>query len=295
VALIFNEISSSLWVAQSRSLKMNTGVFISEDVACLIDPGLFPDEIGDMARLVANHGARPAMIVLTHSHWDHIVGPEHFPGVKVIAQAKYVDFTRQNSAELVKPLAMWEEHVGIKRDRPFVIPQPDETFDEGTAIYVGNLTLRLHHVPGHAVDQLAVRDEETGAVWVSDILSDIEIPFISDNLAAYERTLEMVGTWDIRALVPGHGAATIDKEEIEKRIEQDKRYLAEVRERVERALREGRTMEEAVRMCDDMEIRHSDINGGSHVLNVESVYIELGGEGDPRKKGWTKDFFVQEE
>jgi glyoxylase-like metal-dependent hydrolase (beta-lactamase superfamily II) len=293
--LSFTEISPSLWVAQSRSLKMNTGVFISEEVACLIDPGLFPDEIEDMARLVANHGARPAMIVLTHSHWDHIVGPEHFPGVKVIAQAKYLDFTRENSTELVKPLAMWEEHVGIKRDRPFVIPQPDETFEEEATVRVGKLTLRLVHVPGHAVDQLAVRHEETGAVWVSDILSDIEIPFVSDNLAAYERTLEMVETWDIRALVPGHGAATIDKEEIRKRIEQDKRYLAEVRKHVERALSEGRTMKEAVRLCDDMEIRYPDINGGSHVLNVESVYMELGGEGDLRKKGWAKDFFAQDE
>jgi len=274
---------------------MNTGVIISAGEACLIDPGLFSDEMDDMARFIEEQGARPSVIVLTHSHWDHIVGPERFPGVKVIAQAEYLDFTRENSVELVKPLAKWAEHFGVKRDRPFMIPQPDEIFDDETTIQVGKLTMRLHHIPGHAVDQLAVRHEETAAVWASDILSDLEIPFISDNLAAYERTLEMVGTWEIKALVPGHGAATTDRTEIQERITQDKRYLAEVRARVEQALREGRTMDETVEMCADIEVRNPEINAESHVLNIESVYMELGGEGDPTKKGWTKDFFADEE
>ena len=260
MALTFTEVSPHLWVAQSRSLKMNTGLFISAGESCMIDPGLFSDEMDDMARLIGEHGARPTLIILTHSHWDHIIGPEHFPGVSVIAQANYLDFTRENSGDIVKPLAKWEEHFGVKRDTPFVIPRPDETFDEETTIQVGNLTLHLHHVPGHAIDQLAVRHEDTGAVWASDILSDLEIPFISDNLAAYERTLEMVGTWDIRTLVPGHGAPTTDRAEIQERIEQDKRYLAEIRSRTEQALREGRTMDETIQMCADMEVRNPEIN-----------------------------------
>jgi hydroxyacylglutathione hydrolase len=294
MSLSFSEVSPGLWVAQSRGLKMHTGAFISEGEACLIDPGLFPDEIDDIARLIEERGARPSVIVLTHSHWDHIIGPEHFPGVKIVAQEEYVAFTRKNATELVKPLTFWEEHVGLKREKPFVIPQPDETFGESTVIEVGSLILRLEHVPGHAVDQLAVRHEETGAVWVSDILSDIEIPYVSDNLATYERTLQKVGTWDIRALVPGHGAWTTDKDEIKERIEQDRRYLTELRTRVARALGEGRTIDEAVQACADMEIRQPELNAASHVLNVESVYIELGGEGDPKKKGWTKDFFAEE-
>jgi glyoxylase-like metal-dependent hydrolase (beta-lactamase superfamily II) len=274
---------------------MNTGVFVNGSEACLIDPGLYPDEIEDVRRLVGEKGARPAVIVLTHSHWDHIVGPEHFPGVKVIAQSAYVDFTREHAIELVKPLAAWEAHVGLKREKAFVIPQPDEVFEEEMEIRVGAETLTLRHVPGHAADQLAVRHMGSGAVWVSDILSDVEIPFVSDNLGAYERTLEMVSGWEIRALVPGHGAWTTDRDEIRKRIEQDRGYLAEIRKKVERALREGRTMEETVQMCSDMEIRYPDSNGEPHVLNVESVYMEVGGAGDPLKHGWTKDFFAEKE
>jgi glyoxylase-like metal-dependent hydrolase (beta-lactamase superfamily II) len=205
-----------------------------------------------------------------------------------------VAFTRKNATELVKPLAMWEEHVGLKRARPFVIPQPDETFEESAVIEMGGLTLRLEHMPGHAADQVAVRHEETGAVWVSDILSDIEIPYVSDNLTAYERTLQKVGMWEIKALVPGHGAWTTDQGEIKERIEQDRRYLSELRTKVEEALREGRTIDEAVQACADMEIRQPELNAESHVLNVEGVYMELGGEGDPKKAGWTKDFFAEE-
>jgi glyoxylase-like metal-dependent hydrolase (beta-lactamase superfamily II) len=292
--LEFGEISPGLWVAQSRGLMMNTGVFVSGGEACLIDPGLYPDEIEDVKRLVEEQGAREVVIVLTHSHWDHFVGPEHFPGVKVIAQAEYVRFTREHADELVKPLTAWEAHVGLKRDRTFVIPQPDEVFYEELEVRVGSETLQLRHVPGHAADQLAVRHVASGAAWVSDILSDVEIPFISDNLRAYERTLEMVAGWEIKALVPGHGAWTTEWNEIRKRVEQDRGYLAGVRERVEKALQEGRTMEETVRICGDMEIRNPETNHEPHILNVESVYMELGGDGDALKHGWTKDFFAEE-
>ena len=292
--LNFAEVSPGLWVAQSRGLMMNTGVIISAGEACLIDPGLFPDEIGDIARLLKEKDARPVVILLTHSHWDHIVGAEHFPGVKVIAQAEYVEFTRKNALDIVKSLTFWEKEMGLKRDGPFVIPQPTETFEDTAVLCLGNMTLKLEHVPGHAPDQLAVRREGSGAVWISDILSDIEIPYVSDNLAAYERTLAKVAQWDISALVPGHGAWTTDEREIAARLAQDRRYLGELQARVERALAEGRTIEGAVALCADMEIRNPNINAESHVLNVESVYMELGGEGDPRKHGWTKDFFGED-
>ena len=284
------QLTSHLWIVQSRSLKLNSGIFLSREAACLIDPGLYPEEIDDLARFVTERGARPEWIVLTHSHWDHVLGPERFPGVKTIAHVNYLAEVEQYDAEIRREISRWEQKAGVKRETPFVIPRPDETFAIETTLAVGALTLRLTHVPGHAADQLAVYHAESGTLWASDILSDLEIPFVSDNLAAYERTLAMLAAWDIRALVPGHGNATTDRAEIQTRLDEDRIYLSEMRARVERAIQQGKSVEETVAACADMEYRHRADNEFSHRLNAESAYLELGGVADPRKVGYKQDW-----
>ncbi len=37
-----------------------------------------------------------------------------------------------------------------------------------------------------------------------------------------------------------------------------------------------------------MQYRHPEDNAGPHRLNVESVYLELGGDADPALVGWNK-------
>ena len=284
------QLTPPLWIVQSRSLKLNSGIFLSQEAACLIDPGLYPEEIDDLARFVTERGARPEWIVLTHSHWDHVLGPERFPGVKTIAHVNYLAEVEQDDAEIRREISRWEQKAGVKRETPFVIPRPDETFAFETTLAVGALTLRLTHVPGHAADQLAVYHAESGTLWASDILSDLEIPFVSDNLAAYERTLAMLAGWDIRALVPGHGSATTDRAEIQTRLDEDRVYLSEMRARVERAIQQGKSVEETAAACADMEYRHRADNEFSHRLNAESAYLELGGVADPRKVGYKQDW-----
>ncbi len=284
------QLTPHLWIVQSRSLKLNSGIFLSQEAASLIDPGLYPEEIDDLARFVTERGARPEWLVLTHSHWDHVLGPERFPGVKTIAHVNYLAEVEHYDAEIRREISRWEQQAGVKRETPFVIPRPDETFETETTIAVGALMLRLTHVPGHAADQLAIYHAESRTLWASDILSDQEIPFVSDNLAAYERTLAMLAGWDIRALVPGHGSATTDRAEIQKRLDEDRAYLSELRARVKRAIQQGKSVEETVTACVDMEYRQRADNEFPHKLNVESAYLELGGVADPRKVGYKQDW-----
>ena len=290
--LSFTQLVPGLWVAQSRSMHLNTGVFLSRGGAVLVDPALYPEELEDIRRFLDERGAAPTTIVLTHWHWDHILGPERFPGVRVLAHEGYVSWVREHAADLVKPIADWESKTGVVRESPFVLPMPDVTVGAGGALQVGDISLKLLHVPGHSHDQLALYDPATRALWASDILSDLEIPFVSDNLAAYERTLDMLSGVDIQALVPGHGEPTTDPAEARRRLDEDRAYLAEMRARVARALADGLDMDATVLACEDVPYRNRDFNEFSHRLNVESIYMELGGVGDPAKEGWSQDFFA---
>ena len=282
------QLVSGLWVGQSRLFQTNHGIFLSEGEAFLVDPGIYPDEIENIARFVSEQSASVQSVVLTHSHWDHILGPERFPGVKITAQASYTAQAHEHDL-LIKSILEWQEKAGLQRDRPFTIPLPDQTFGDSTALRVGSLLLRLTHAPGHAADQLTIYHEESGTLWAADMLSDLEIPFVSHNLIAYQRTLEKLAEWDIRALVPGHGHTTVDPQEIRTRISEDIEYLAELRSRVEAAVQRGKTLEEAVSECAEMTYRNPLDNAHPHSWNVESAYVELGGERGDAKVGWERE------
>jgi glyoxylase-like metal-dependent hydrolase (beta-lactamase superfamily II) len=275
-----------LWVVQSRFWQTHSGIWLSAGRACLIDPGVYPDEIAALARFVVERAAVAQAIVLTHSHWDHILGPERMPGVQVVAHAAFS--TCVSGAEGAGEVERWAAREGIARERPFVAPQPGVVFEETMALAVGDLALRLIHAPGHAADQLVVYCAEGATLWAADMLSDLEPPFVAQGLAAYERTLARLSALEIGLLIPGHGSPTADAGEIRARFAEDRAYLAALRERVGLAVRDGRTVEETVALCADVRYRRPGENAAAHRLNVESAYLELGGAADPARVGWDR-------
>ena len=279
-------LTPDLLVAQSDFFLTNSGAFVSGGEALLIDPCMRPAEIDALAAAVDALGAVPRWLLLTHSHWDHILGPERLPGVPVLAQAHFPVAIAQAAAHFQRELGVWEAHIERHRATPFVAPVPDVLVADDYALPVGALHLRLLHVPGHAADQLAVYDAASGTLWASDILSDTELPLVAHSLAAYDRTLNRLAALDLRALVPGHGTPSTDPAAIQTRLSEDRAYLAELGRRVARAVRQGLTPAETVAECADIPYRHPAENAGPHRLNVESAFLELGGEGDRRTLGW---------
>jgi hydroxyacylglutathione hydrolase len=278
VARHFARLTPNLWVAQSRLFHMNSSIFISDGEACLVDPGIYPDEIEGIAAFLREQVATPRAIVLSHIHWDHILGPERFPGVQVIAHARFPELAKQYSGYIVGDIAGWEAKYSIERSQPFAIPRPDVTFEVAMTLNIGSITLQLSYAPGHSPDQVTVYHPESAALCAADMLSDLETPFADYSLEAFQRTMASLSELDIRVLVPGHGHATTDPGEIRARMLEDISYLAEVRTRVERALREGKTVEEVVERCADIPYRNRAENEHAHAMQVQKAYAELSGQ-----------------
>jgi glyoxylase-like metal-dependent hydrolase (beta-lactamase superfamily II) len=276
----FEQLTGTLWMTRSRALSYNSGIFIGEGQAALIDPGMFPDEIDGISQFVAEHEAESTCIVLTHSHWDHILGPGHFPGVRVIAQRNFrsAEFGMMNAERRKKTLGeieRWEEENDVRRSTPFSVPFPNATFDGSMMLMLGRRPLQLIHAPGHWPDQLVVYEPEDKVLWAGDMLSDIEIPFVSHSLTAYERTLDMLKGLEIRALVPGHGRAATGPDEIERRFTEDAAYLRELRRAVTHWVAQG-----------SLPSARLEANQYPHRLNIETAWRELGGKPDPAHPGW---------
>jgi glyoxylase-like metal-dependent hydrolase (beta-lactamase superfamily II) len=266
----------------------NAGVFIGGKEALLVDPGLYPDEIDHIRARIYERGASPTHLVVTHSHWDHVLGPEYFPGVPVIQQQESLAVLAESGTRIEHQVTEWERQSNVRRDMPFLLHEPDQTFAERLELQVGGKTIELLHAPGHAPEQLVVYDPGEATLWAADMLSDVEIPFVMHNLNAYRQTLDRLAQLEVTALVPGHGRPAEGQSEVSARFDADRAYLAELQRRVEAAVATGRRASDTTSSCADMTYPNRDQNEEAHRLNVETAFVELGGAAEPGHPGWNR-------
>lgn len=285
----FVEVVDDFFITQSTFEATNSGIMLNGKHAALIDPALTPNEIMAIAQFVHERGAKVETIFVTHSHWDHILGPAYFPDAHVIAHHLYAETVAIEERGLRESLATWERDAGIVRETLFSIPQPAEVIEEHEAFFrVGDQRVMTLHTPGHHRD-LVVLYGYNGVLWASDMLSDLEIPFVEHNIAAYRVSLEeLTRMQNVRVLIPGHGAWTTDQSEIRERIERDRAYLRALEEMVRASLTEGLTVEQTVEVCATIPIINPAFNSQAHRDNVELAWLEFGGMGDAAKLGWNK-------
>jgi glyoxylase-like metal-dependent hydrolase (beta-lactamase superfamily II) len=290
MSLHFEVLTPHLWTAKCRGYAMNTGILHDGGNAALIDPALLPDEVEDIAAFCDRQQLKVETVVITHHHWDHLLGAARFPGAHVVAHQAYVAQTALDLEHTRRSIRRYEEGEGVAADVPFDPPMPDQTVDHIIGLMIGSVRVQLVHTPGHARDHLSMYDPDAACLWAGDLLSDLEIPFVSDRLDAFERTLGMFAAMEIYLLVPGHGSCTRDPAEIRRRIEADRSYLSELRTRVEGVILAGGTIHAAVAACADMVFRNPGENAESHVMNVEQAFLECGGSapvGVPL--GWSRE------
>jgi hydroxyacylglutathione hydrolase len=282
------QLTPGLAVLHTRAMSYNAGVIVNGRDAVLIDAGLFPDEIDRIKAHIYSQGAAPTYVVVTHSHWDHVLGPEYFPGVPVVQQQESVAVFAEHHSHIEHQVTEWERQSNVRRDMPFLMHEPDQTFDKRLELQVGDRTIELLYAPGHAPEQLVVYDRAEQLLWAADMLSDIEIPFVMHNLSAYRQTLDRLAQMEVATLVPGHGRPANGQAEVRARFDTDRCYLAELQRRVEAAVAAGRNVVDTISGCADIPYPNRDQNEDAHRLNVETAFIELGGALDPGHPGWNR-------
>jgi glyoxylase-like metal-dependent hydrolase (beta-lactamase superfamily II) len=182
--------------------------------AIAIDPG--PADASHVDALVATaaaHGARIAVIALTHDH------PDHAPGADLLR-------ARTGAPVFAHPASRFGA---------------DRQIDEGERLEAGDAVLEAYFTPGHASDHLAFALEEEAALFTGDVVigrGTVVVAPPNGDMRAYQATLQRLRREreSTRVLFGGHGERIDDP-----RAKFDE-YIAhrELREREILAALEGR-------------------------------------------------------
>ncbi len=158
-----------------------------------------PDAAGPIDEVLSEAGAKPVMLVLTHTHWDHIGDAEAIR-------------ERYDIPLAVHPLD--RGRLDAPGDTPVPIPpaRVDRELAEGDELTLGGHTLVVMHTPGHSPGQVSLYLADANLLFGGDTLfpngygrTDIPGASEDDTVATISRLLDLP---DEVTVLSGHGEPT---------------------------------------------------------------------------------------
>jgi hydroxyacylglutathione hydrolase len=216
-------------VFQSALYQTTSIVLQTEEMVLIVDPNWLPGEIDDIRDYVNSiKGNQNTYLLFTHGDFDHIIGYKAFPDAITIGSKELSSHPhKEHKLSLIQK---FDSKHYIQRNYPIEFPEIDVIISEDAQqLIVGDTTLTFYKAPGHTSDGLFTVIEPIGIFIAGDYLSDFELPFIYHSAKEYNQTLKTVqhvlDHHTIKMLVPGHGQATMDFDEMKRRLEMATQYL----------------------------------------------------------------------
>ncbi|MBX9680787.1 MAG: MBL fold metallo-hydrolase [Gemmataceae bacterium] len=180
-------------------------VWLTGRTDCLvIDPGLEPDLIFEVLQ---ENGLKPAAILNTHGHGDHIGGNEALK--KAYPDAPLI--IGENEKHLLRdPRANVSGLFGI----PIISPPADWTLQDGDRITYAGITFLSREIPGHSPGHVVfIHEGERTTAFVGDVLFRGSVGRTDFPGGSFETLEEGIRAKlfvlpEDTAVYPGHGPAT---------------------------------------------------------------------------------------
>lgn len=148
----------------SNELAVNAYVLYDDSLDCMIvDPGFIsPQYFGEVKAFIDGMKLKPACIVNTHGHFDHIAG------------------NPMTSREYGCPVIMHREDLFLVERAPSLsaifgftvekIPEPDRMVEDNEMIEFGTLAVQAIHVPGHSPGSICLYSGPDSFLISGDVL-----------------------------------------------------------------------------------------------------------------------------
>lgn len=246
-AAAWTEVGPGIHVRQSKAFWMNSVVLRDPERSVIVDPGVLPSELDDLARFTAAAPSRATTLLFTHAHWDHVLGRPWWPGARTLAHDRAAAVMRRDVAKIQAEAEALATQHGEGWARPFEPFKVDDAVSGLHFLKLDAWRLVLRDAPGHSDSQLSVHLPDHRVLLAADMLSDIEIPTLEGAPAGYLRTLEelllLAEHGAIEIVIPGHGAVARGKDAVLERFRRDLAYLEALDHGVREAAAQGQPIE----------------------------------------------------
>jgi len=172
----------------------------------IVDPGNYgPRELQRIKDFVEEKQLQPVMILLTHGHFDHILGLE------AVSKEWHLDaWMHPEDREQLTRSFEWCARLGLEYD-PFTGVFHD--IADGDTLTFGHSTLKVLHTPGHTQGCVCFLSEADGVLFSGDTLFAGSIGRTDHPGGDYDQLIGSIAAkilpldGDITVL-PGHGPAS---------------------------------------------------------------------------------------
>lgn len=251
----------------------NCGFVVGRDAVAVIDTG--GSAVVGRALKAAVRAAtdRPIRYVVnTHMHPDHVFGNAAFadPGTAFVAHHK---MGRGLAARAERYLAINSRLLGDTAFAGTRIVPPTTAVEGETALDLGGRRLILApQRTAHTDNDLTVRDETTGTLFMGDLLFAEHIPTIDGSIKGWLAVIAALSSLDAARVVPGHGPPSMAWPAAAAALE---RYLGRLASGVRAAIKSGKTLGEAAATVGLEEKDAWLLFAEYHARNVSAAFAEL--------------------
>ncbi len=285
----WTDLSGGIRVRQSRLFWMNSVLLAHPDRSVLVDPGILPSELDDLARVIDSAPTAALTLICTHGDWDHVLGRPWWPGARTLAHDRFANELRAQADHIVEAARHAATDAGEEWKKDFEAFRPDEAVSGLHFTRLGPWRVVLRNAYGHSGSMLSIHLPEQRVLIAGDMLSDIEIPLLNQTCDLYHGTLTEL--WPlaehgaIQTLIPGHGSIARGSEAVVARLRRDLAYLDELQRGVVAMVEEGIPIEEAQSRLSAMDFtgKMADYSMLDH--HRDNIRVAYEGVSEPSRRG----------
>jgi quinoprotein relay system zinc metallohydrolase 2 len=258
---------------ENRGDTANAGFVVGGEAVAVIDT---------LGSAVVGAGLRQAIlgvtdkpiryVINTHMHPDHVFGNVAFKedGPQFVANRK---MKRGLSTRAERYLAVNKTMLGGEAFAGTEIVLPTVEVSDKLSLDLGGRVLLLEVQPtAHTDNDLTIADSGTDTLFLGDLLFSEHVPTIDGSIRGWLKLIEALKTRKAARIVPGHGPHAM---QLPQAFEAEERYFAAIAKDVRAIIKEGGTLEDAVKSAGGQERDAWKLFDHYHVRNVTAAFAEL--------------------
>ncbi len=258
---------------ENRGDTANAGFVVGGEAVAVIDT---------LGSAVVGAGLRQAIlgvtdkpiryVINTHMHPDHVFGNAAFKedAPQFVANRK---MKRGLSSRAERYLAVNKQMLGDEAFAGTEIVLPTVEVSDKLSLDLGGRALLLEVQPtAHTDNDLTITDSGTDTLFLGDLLFSEHVPTIDGSIRGWLKLIDALKARKAARVVPGHGPHAMQLPEA---FEPEETYLAAIAKDVRAIIKEGGTLEDAVKNAGFQERKAWKLFDHYHVRNVTAAFAEL--------------------